>query len=184
MEADPLSASPWEDLAEVLMGQGNYEESRAVHEEIRRKFGDNDRQRERRAMHALARGDNAAALAILERGFDFQDDFNYLAPLKAALQGHGDEALRLAAEFEAYVGWPHYGLMDTYSVLGEREKLRDLIVQVDRMPAGAMILGLHVASSGSNLLFDLDDAPNFRQRLKEAQIDPASFEFRTWETSQ
>jgi putative alpha-1,2-mannosidase len=71
------------------------------------------------------------------------------------------------------------GLILTYHALGDAERMRSLVARLDASTVGPTLLAIDLAITGGVLRFDLDDAPNLKKRLAEAQIDPASFKTLT-----
>ena len=47
--------------------------------------------------------------------------------------------------------------------------------KIDSLPYGTPILGMYVAHYGNRLQFDLDDTPNFKERLMEAGMDVTTY---------
>ena len=71
------------------------------------------------------------------------------------------------------------GLILTYHELGDAERMRSLVGRLDASKVGPALLAIDLAITGGVLRFDLDDAPNLKKRLEEAQIDPAAFKTST-----
>jgi len=59
--------------------------------------------------------------------------------------------------------------------MSDAARMSNLVSRIDKLAIGPSILAIDIASNGGVLMFDLDDTPNFRQRLREAKIDPAAF---------
>ena len=60
--------------------------------------------------------------------------------------------------------------------MGDAARLSSLVRRLDAMKVGPAVLGIEFALGGGFLWFSLDDAPNFKRQLEEAQIDVSSIE--------
>ena len=132
---------------------------------------------------ALIRGDISGAIALLQDTSDFSRDTEYFQPLRAAVQGDTETALRLTNEIENASEWPKRWLAQTYFEMGDADRLSSLIRRVDAMKVGPAVLGVELAFSGDSLWFSLDDAPNFKRQLEEAQIDTSAINTRPFRDS-
>jgi hypothetical protein len=124
-------------------------------------------------MLARLDGDRAKALEILARAPQSPGT----AMTFAALRGDYPTAIRIADESEVD-GPPGTGAaarLLAYYESGATERASALVKRIDASLVGTPIFVSLLANSGNMLYFDLDDAPNFAARLKEARIDPASF---------
>jgi TolB-like protein len=173
---DPIGRGGWEDSLEIYIRRREWEAASALIGQLRRNLGDRDRLHEYEIQIANLQGDRVAALRALEGDIDLSGELAHLRPMLAAFQGDEEKAVRLATEIENATAWPNYYLIWPYFQMGDHSRLRDLVQRVDALAVGPTILGLELAFNGGVWTFDLDDAPNFRKRLEEAQIDPSSFE--------
>jgi len=176
---DPLNYNGWQDEADIKINQGDYESANAVLKYARSTFGENPSLNERSILSAILSGNREAAIALLQDDFDFSGDFSYYEPFLAALQGDRTTALQLTDRFESQSIGYTAGLILTYHALGDAERMRSLVARLDASTIGPALLAIDLAITGGVLRFDLDDAPNLKKRLTEAQIDPASFKTRT-----
>jgi len=174
-EADPLNQVAWMDSINLLIGRGAYDEALAMIDEGRRTAGEGIRFVETDIQAYWLSGNNAAAIETLERNSENSDIADYFPVLLAALQGDMEMATELADAIEMASAHPAYRLIWPYYVMGDSERQSDLVRRIDAMPVGASMLALEIGNNAGMLMFDLENAPNFRKRLEEAQIDPASF---------
>jgi TolB-like protein len=171
---DPLNRNAARDLAFTASRSGDYAGASRIIDATRRSLGDSAPLREAEIMNEIARGDRLSVIELLQSDFEFSAGYDYLRPLLIALQGDKERAAQLADELDDAGVWPDYFLLLTYSEIGDRNRARSLAARIDALALGPAILGVNVGFSGGVLWFDLDDTPNFRNRLEEAQIDPAS----------
>jgi len=174
-QADPLNRAGWNDTLELHIRRNEWEAAGELIEWMRRNLGDSSGLREFEVSAALLQGNRVAALEMLQGDFDFVEEFAYLQPILASLQGDQEKAIQFADAVENASEWPNYYLIWPYFQLGDHSRLRDLVQRVDELTVGPTMLGLELASNGGYWSFDLDDAPNLKKRLEEAQIDPSSF---------
>jgi TolB-like protein len=178
-QSDPLNYNGWQDEADVKINQADYEGANAILKYARSTFGENPPLKERSVLSAILSGNKETAIALLQDDFDFSGDFNYYEPFLAALQGDRATALQMADRFEDESLGYAAGLILTYHALGDAERMRSLVARLDASTVGPTLLAIDLAITGGVLRFDLDDAPNLKKRLAEAQIDPASFKTLT-----
>ena len=178
-QSDPLNYNGWQDEADVKINQADYESANAILKYARSTFGENPPLKERSVLSAILSGNKETAIALLQDDFDFSGDFNYYEPFLAALQGDRATALQMADRFEDESLGYAAGLILTYHALGDAERMRSLVARLDASTVGPTLLAIDLAITGGVLRFDLDDAPNLKKRLAEAQIDPASFKTLT-----
>ena len=97
--------------------------------------------------------------------------------LALAMLGERKQALQLAAEAER--ARPRDGSpIWVYAQLGEAAQVTRLTRSIDAAPIGMLSFLRLIYYSGGSVPFDLDAAPNFRVRLREAGADPAAL--RPW----
>ncbi len=178
-QSDPLNDHGWQDEADVKINQGDYEGAAAILTYARSTFGESPSLNERSIIIAILNGNKATAIALLEDDFDFSGDFSYYEPLLAALKGDRTTALQIADTFEDRSIGYSAGLLLTYHELGEAERMRSLVARLDASKVGPALLAIDLAITGGILRYDLDDAPNLKKRLEEAQIDPAALKTST-----
>ena len=177
-QIDPLNRIAARDMALIKAQQGDHDAASRIIDATRRSLGDSAPLRETEILNAMLRRDRSAAIELLQDDFEFPDGFRYLQPLLLALQGDKEGATRLADELYDAKGWPEYMLLLTYTEIGDRSRARSVAASIDASPLGPAMLGVNLGFQGNVLWFDVDDTPNFRKRLEEAQIDPSSF--RVW----
>ena len=102
-------------------------------------------------------------------------DQPWYVPYLAAVRGNYAEATRLVDEWERSHRWPNAYMLYVYHETGDTERARALTQQIDALPAGAVLFARLVTFSGGRSVIDLEYAPNFSARLREAGIDPDSF---------
>jgi adenylate cyclase len=166
---DPLNRGPWIDLVEIEVRRGNIDAASAAIEEVRRTHGDAAYLMEVAVLNALFRGDLDSALRLLQKDYVYAENMQYLRAIRAYLEGENDTAEALIAELQGSRSVPERLLIPVYYVMGDKERLRDLVQRIDGYEFGSVLLGIHVAFSG--ILFDLNDTPNFKTRLEEARIE-------------
>ena len=81
------------------------------------------------------------------------------------------ESLEAAGDLGAY-------LPIAFSAIGDRERARQAIRNIDGKVAGPTMLAIQLSSRAAQFWFDLDDAPNFRRQLEEAGVDGSVYEMR------
>ena len=175
---DPLNSLAGRDLALIKAHQGDHEAASRIIDTTRRSLGDSAPLREAAIMNAILRKDRLAAIELLQDDFDFAEAYRYLRPILLALQGDKEGAVILADELYDPNGWPEYLLLLVYAQTGDTDRARSVAARIDALPLGPAMLGVNLGFQGDILWFDVDDTPNFRKRLEEAQIDPSSF--RVW----
>jgi hypothetical protein len=120
-------------------------------------------------------GDRVAALEILGRKPPSQVSSMHTA----SINGDYATAMRIAGELEKRLedppGVDWAALLLVYYETGEAERARVLVKRIDESLAGTAIFVWLISDYGNGLYFDLNDAPNFVAKLKQARIDPASF---------
>lgn len=62
-----------------------------------------------------------------------------------------------------------------YNEVNDQGKIKEIVQKIDSLPYGTPILGMYVAHYGNRLQFDLDDTPNFKERLMEAGMDVTTY---------
>jgi len=173
--ADPLNSTAIEDLIILHARRGEYDRAVEVLDEARRRYGETDRMRERAIVLAMLRHDPASALAVLDRGFDVFEDYDHFEPLRLALHGDRDAALKLADSLDRPDEhlWKNYDLFWTYYALGEQQRMREIVARTDGSLPGPVIMLVDFSVTGT-LRLSPDEMPVFRSRLAEAGIDPAA----------
>jgi adenylate cyclase len=172
LRADPLDGSAWWNLAKIETCAGGYEAARSTIAEGLRTAGNYPMLGGLDLTIATLEGDYAAALnrsAVSGSG--------YSAALAFALRAERDSALQRAhrtALQRTRVAWPQARWLRVYHELGEAERVRELVRQMDALPTGPAILAVHVLETGCALTFDVGDTPAFAARLREAGVDPGS----------
>jgi TolB-like protein len=171
---DPLNSFTWGDNIDILIRKGELDAASKLIEQTRRALGESGRLRVSEVNIALIRGDISGANALLQNTSDFSRDVKYFQPLRAAVQGDIETALRLTNEIENASEWPQRWLAQIYFEMGDAARLSSLVRRVDAMKVGPAVLGIELAFGGGFLWFSLDDAPNLKRQLGEAQIDVSS----------
>jgi adenylate cyclase len=168
---DPLNRGRWIDLVEIEMRRGNLDAASAAIEEVRRTHGDAAYLMEVAVLTALFRGDKDSALQLLQKDYEYAENMKYLRAIRAYLEGEIDTAEALIEELQVSRSVPERLLIPVYYVMGDKERLRDLVQRIDGYEFGSVLLGIDVAIGSNTILFDLNDAPNFKTRLEEARIE-------------
>jgi TolB-like protein len=174
-KVDPLNAAAWRNAIDLELSRRDPVAAATLLEEARRKFGDTQALREREVTIQLLAGNKAAAIELMQSGFDFSADFAYMEPFLAALQGDKERALELALEIENRSAIAHEGLVWVYLEIGDDDRARKLIAAIDSSKLGPATLALRLAFSGFTYKLGTDAAPNLRKRLGEARIDPSLY---------
>ena len=173
--ADPLNQAAWMDGVHIELMQNDYAAALALIDEARRNTGDGLRFREGEITIAMLQGDKSRAIELLEKEGDGIDVTDYFPLLIATLRGDSETASRLADAIEGKSNVPNSRLIWPYAEMSDAARMSNLVSRIDKLAIGPSILAIDIASNGGVLMFDLDDTPNFRQRLREAKIDPAAF---------
>lgn len=152
---------------------------------------------------ALALGDIEAALDFVHRGYGLSPNHTFLRRTEAialALRGDLDGSTRKMMQIEgdylyrplaqAFLGnhararsmalehaeaRPRDGSpIWVFAELGDEAEVTRLTRKIDSTPVGALSFLRLIYYSGGHVTFDMDAATNFRARLREAGVDPAS----------
>ena len=172
LENDPLDPSAWSYMADAEVASGNFDEARKLIKEGRAVAGDHPWMRATEIYSAVISGNREEAIMRLEAG---GTDETWYVPYLAAVRGNYGEATRLVDEWERSHRWPNAYMLYVYHETGDTERARALTQQIDALPAGAVIFARQVSFSHGRTVIDLEYAPNFSARLREAGIDPDSF---------
>lgn len=168
LEADPLNPDAWVDLIDTEIRAGDLGSARRLIGDGRRNIGDHPALREAE-MIVLAREGQRDDVIALRRGLGRND------ALLAALTGDYETAGQMTDEADRRSAWPRIELLIPYYEIGAFDRVRLIANRIDSLPAGPALLAAAEASDGQ-LRFELGDTPNFLARIREAGIDPASFE--------
>jgi TolB-like protein len=174
-QADPLSQSPWLDAINLKAVERDIDAANDLAKQARSILGATVRLRDMDVILALISDDMHAIETLIQEGGDYSGDYEYFGPLLAAAQGDNETAARLADELASASEWPNYNLIPVYHVMNDKARIRSLVERIDQLSIGPAILAIQITSNGGSMLFDIDDTPNLKQRLAEAQIDPARF---------
>ena len=150
---------------------------------------------------SMALGTFDEALSFLQRGYELSPDHGFLRRTEAitlalrgnvelagrklleiggvrALLGHafaGDHASARRLALEAAEARPRDGEpIWVMAELGEATEVTRITRIIDTSPVAALSFLRLIYYSGGYICFDMKAAPNFRARLREAGIDPAS----------
>ena len=177
LRTDPLNRRPLENLLEVAMRRGDLETVKSGIEEMRRTHGDTPYLIELEIQMALLRGDKANALRLLQNSNDddYTENMQYLRALRAILEGDIKSAEAFIKKIESSSLMQERYLITVFYESGDKERLSAVVNRMDGYEFGAVLLSIEVAYSSSRIKFDLDDTPNFKARLEEAQIDLSKF---------
>lgn len=164
---DPLDPFTYADAAGAALALGNAD---AVLEYVARGYRLSPHHGFLRRIEAISLllagrvGESACRL------LDLRDDYFY-RPLGLALIGEHEAARRMAtAQAEAL---PRDGSsIWVFAELAESDEVRRQTARIDASPVGALSFLRLIYYSGGHVPFDMDAAPRFRARLREAGIDP------------
>ena len=159
------------------MRRGDLETVKSGIEEMRRTHGDAPYLIELEIQMALLRGDKANALRLLQNSNDddYTENMQYLRALRAILEGDIKSAEAFIKKIESSSLMQERYLITVFYESGDKERLSAVVNRMDGYEFGAVLLSIEVAYSSSRIKFDLDDTPNFKARLEEAQIDLSKF---------
>jgi hypothetical protein len=166
---DPLSPDAWYRRFEVEVRAGDLDAAQDVLLRAREHLGP-AALKGREIEMALRRGDRATFIRMMSQ-------LPSPPPMViASVEGAYATAKRLADERVARLSEPPgqewQEPLGTYNEIGATEAARKLVKGIDDSFAGTAIF---VSWIGNNpLFFDINDAPNFVAKLKQAGIDPAS----------
>ena len=174
---DPLAPTGLMDLVDLELQRGNFDGARTYLAGVRSQFGNSPAAQWRAIEIEITEGNKEAALALLTDDFISIRTYSYYKPIRAVFQGDLDEARRLADALEAAGEFDGF-LPIVFSAIGDRERARQAVRNIDSNIAGPAILALRLSTQASPFWFDLDDAPNLRRRLEEAGVDRSVYEMR------
>ena len=180
LQSDPLNESVWRDIVENKIQRGDFDAATSLINDIRHNLGDNISLREREIQIAVLRDDRDLALRLLQDDSDYSANMGYLRPLRAAITGDNEKALSLIDEIVADNPLQDRTMISVFFTMGDRERLSALVRDIDASTLGNAVLGVELAFNGGVLMFDLNDTPNFKARLAEAQVDPSQFKPGEW----
>ncbi|MDH3810283.1 MAG: hypothetical protein OEU60_01100 [Gammaproteobacteria bacterium] len=175
VRVDPLAPTGLMDLVDLEMRRGNYNGARMYLADIRSRFGDSTAAQWRAIDIEIEERNTDAALALLTDDFVNIPTYSYYQSIRAVLQGDIDKAIRLAETLEAS-GEFDGALPVVFSAIGDRERARQAVRNIDSKVAGPTMLALLLSTRAAQFWFDLDDAPNLRRQLEEAGIDGSVYE--------
>jgi len=171
---DPLNSAGWVDEIEIAVWQHDLAGAAQLLQSARARFGPIRPLPEIEVTMALLQDDTEKAIKLLEQFDDTGRDIVFFPPLLAALRGDADNAIRLAAEFEAAAMRPGRSMLEVYYRLADIDRLRDTLRHIDGLPAGPSILALELIHTAGSVPFHTDSTPALRQRLAEAGIEISS----------
>jgi TolB-like protein len=177
LRVDPLAPTGWMDLVDLAMHRGNLDGARTHLDNVISRFGNSPAAQWRAIDIEISQGNKEATLALLTDDFVSTPPYSAYQPLRAVLQGDLDEAMRLVESLEAAGDLGAY-LPIAFSAIGDRERARQAIRNIDGKVAGPTMLAIQLSSRAAQFWFDLDDAPNFRRQLEEAGVDGSVYEMR------
>ena len=148
----------------------------AVVKVIRGRFGNTPAVQWRAIDLELFQGNNEAAIALMTDELIAIPTYVVYGPIRSALQGNTEEARRLAMALQEAGKGQAVGLQRAFTAIGDRELTRQSVRRLDARTAGAALVAIHLSTQGGLFWFDLDDAPNLKQRLLEAGIDGSGYE--------
>lgn len=152
---------------------------------------------------ALALGDLEAALDFVRRGYRLSPDHTFLRrteaialALRGELEASSRKLIRIGGDYvyrplaQAFLG-DHAGARSmalehaearprdgsaiwVFAELGEEAEMTRLTRKIDSSPMGTLSFLRLIYYSGGHVPFDMEAATNFRARLREAGVDPAS----------
>jgi len=174
---DPLAPTGLMDLVDLELQRGNFDGARTYLAGVRSQFGNSPAAQWRAIEIEITEGNKEAALALLTDDFISIRTYSYYKPIRAVFQGDLDEARRLADVLEASGEFDGF-LPIVFSAIGDRERARQAVRNIDSNIAGPAMLALRLSTQASPFWFDLDDAPNLRRRLEEAGVDRSVYEMK------
>jgi len=183
LQRDPLNMFRWDEAVNVLIRKGDLDGASALIEKTRRTLGESRGFRISAMNIALMRGNIPAAIMLLQDTAEFPEDLEFFQPLLAAVQGDIETATRLTNEIENASEWPSRFLPQLYFEMGDQARLSSVVRRLDALKVGPAVLGVELAFGGGFLWFDLEDAPNLKRQLEEAQIDTAAINVKPFRDS-
>lgn len=177
MLVDPLAPTGLFDLVDLELQRSNFDGARAYLARARSQFGNSPAVQWRAIDIEIKQRNTEAALALLTDEFVNIPTYAYYGPIRAVLRGDLDEAIRLAETLEAS-GEFDGALPIVFTAIGDRERARRAVRDIDSRVAGPTMLALQLSTLAAPFWFDLDDAPNFKRQLEEASVDGSVYEMR------
>ncbi len=172
LQADPYEPLNWINSATASLCLNRPQDAISYLRRGRRLVGDHEFMNRVEAMAHLMLGD-------VELAAQFYMKEDTLVALAHALLGQEELARRSAAEIEAR-NPRQEELILAYAALGDKENVDRLTRRIDSGTIGPLQLLRVMSYVAGRVPFDLREAPNFRNRLLEAGIEPGSLE--TWST--
>jgi|GEM_PF-5441759 len=167
---DPLYVGGWYYSVKAALWKGDHDVAERLLTEYDSKFTENfGLIRQNWLILQLIEGNSEGAAALIE---GFQPPLNEAAAIMlAAFEGRKDDARRLFGEMSSKFGqFDQTKTLLHYAMLGDRQAANDLASEIDQRPEGAVMLLEMTQMCGCGAPFDLEAAPNFAARLKEAEF--------------
>jgi len=175
MKINPLDINPWDEAIVLKIIDGDFDAARTLIKKARETAGDHIWLRSDEADIAAFEGDKDLLIDLLKYPEKDAMTAALNTAYRVAIEGDYEEATRLAEKIDAESGWPIPNLLFVYIETGDKERARALTQRIDALPAGPTILCRSISLFYNRLVFDVNDAPNLKARLKEADIDPTIF---------
>jgi len=169
LELSPLF---YYDPIQLEIADHNYDEALRLIDVARTRTGDSIALRRGEILIHWLRGEQEQTAKLLRA--NIEDEDWYPAAL-AAIEGRYPEANQLADEIDVQRDWPNAMLLLVYNETADHERSRALVRRIDALPAGSVIFARLIANPAMSLPFDLNDAPNFAERLQQAGFDMTNF---------
>jgi hypothetical protein len=160
------------DPVQLEMVLGNFDKALELIQRARAKTGDSAQIRLGEIVIHWLKGEREATTRFLRANIG---DHDWYPAALAAIENRYPEAHQLADAIDAQSDWPNMMLLMIFNETGDRERSRALVQRIDALPAGSVVLARLITNPATSLPFDLNDAPNFSARLKQAGFDMKNF---------
>ncbi len=184
IELDPLNLNTWVYRAYYLYNKEGLDALREVFRDSRKVIGSNILIDKVDHFYLGISGQKEVLKSIYSEGFtgaEIEEPILMVvnAYIAAAL-GNNKLAEDIMVRYRRKVNFEDDWAALVYYEMGEVEKAKALIRQIDSQPAGPTNLAITMGVMGKHRFFELEDAPNTVARFREAGIDLAGFKKMYW----
>jgi TolB-like protein len=169
---EPLSLTAPLKRSNALSWLGQHEQALALLDEAEIRLGKTPWIAATQQWALLAQGSYEEALALAPEVRNEVSFFGMSAePLPLAMSGDIDAARAAMEAWQAKHGRNLRAEIEIHAAIGDRERANELAAELDAKPGGFLVLMLGVNYCACGAPFDLEAAPNLRERIMESGLD-------------